>query len=67
MTVWGRTQNYRVFNNEFNGKGSFKNDFKTQGDSVLARNIFTENTTYTTGIHHTGANYKVHDIFNTIV
>ena len=67
MTVWGRTQNYRVFNNVFNGKGSFGNDFKTQGDSVLARNIFTDGATYTTGIHHTGANYKVHDIYNTIV
>ena len=67
MMVWNRTQNFRVFNNGFNGKGSFMNDFKTQGDSVLARNIFTENTTYTTGIYHTGANYKVHDIYNTIV
>ena len=64
MTVWGRTQNYRVFNNVFNGKGSFGNDFKTQGDSVLARNIFTNSATYTTGIQHTGASYKVHDIFN---
>lgn len=67
MTVWGRTQNYRVFNNLFNGKGSFTNDFKTQGDSVLARNIFTNAATYSTGIHHTGAYYKVHDIFNYVV
>ncbi|WP_198165156.1 chitobiase/beta-hexosaminidase C-terminal domain-containing protein [Metabacillus litoralis] len=67
MTVWSRTQNYRVFNNIFNGKGSLANDFKTQGDSVLARNIFTNTATYSTGILHTGAYYKVHDIFNNIV
>jgi len=67
MTVWSRTQNFRVFNNIFNGKGSLGNDFKTQGDSVLARNIFRNGATYSTGIHHTGASYKVHDIFNTIV
>ncbi|WP_368657359.1 chitobiase/beta-hexosaminidase C-terminal domain-containing protein [Metabacillus halosaccharovorans] len=67
MTVWGRTQNFRIFNNIFNGKGSLTNDFKTQGDSLLARNIFTSGATYSTSIQHTGANYKVHDIKNTIV
>ncbi|MBO1512372.1 chitobiase/beta-hexosaminidase C-terminal domain-containing protein [Metabacillus bambusae] len=67
ITVWSRTQNYRVFNNIFNGKGSLANDFKTQGDSVLARNIFTNTASYSTGILHTGAYYKVHDIFNNIV
>lgn len=67
MTVWGRTQNYRVFNNVFNGKGSLTNDFKTQGDSVFARNILTDGATYTTGIQHAGASYKVHDIYNTVV
>ncbi|MGM7721176.1 chitobiase/beta-hexosaminidase C-terminal domain-containing protein [Metabacillus sp. Hm71] len=67
MTVWSRTQNFRIFNNVFNGKGSLTNDFKTQGDSVLARNIFTNNATYSTGIHHSGASYKVHEIFNNVV
>ncbi|WP_338449824.1 chitobiase/beta-hexosaminidase C-terminal domain-containing protein [Niallia oryzisoli] len=67
MTVWSRTQNFRIFNNEFNSKGGFTNDFKTQGDSVLARNIFTDGANYSTGINHTGANYKVHNIYNTVV
>jgi len=64
MTVWSRTQNYRVFNNLFDGKGSLVNDFKTQGDSVLGRNIFTRGATYSTGFNHVGASYKVHDILN---
>ncbi|WP_338789121.1 chitobiase/beta-hexosaminidase C-terminal domain-containing protein [Metabacillus sp. FJAT-53654] len=67
MTVWSRTQNFRICNNVFNGKGSLINDFKAQGDSVLARNIFTNAATYSTGILHTGADYKVHDISNTII
>ncbi|WP_052737803.1 chitobiase/beta-hexosaminidase C-terminal domain-containing protein [Bacillus sp. SA1-12] len=67
MTVWARTQNFRIFNNIFYGKGSLTNDFKTQGDSVLGRNIFTDNANYTTGIFHTGAYYKVHDILNSII
>ncbi len=66
MTVWSRTQNYRIFNNLFDGKGSLSNDFKTQGDSVLARNIFTKDATYSTGIQHAGASYKVHDFLNYI-
>ncbi|WP_078432598.1 chitobiase/beta-hexosaminidase C-terminal domain-containing protein [Metabacillus halosaccharovorans] len=67
MTVWNRTQNYRIFNNLFDGKGSKNNDFKTQGDSVLSRNIYTKGAGYSTGINHAGAYYKVHDIFNYVV
>lgn len=67
ITVWSRTQNFRIFNNVFNGKGALGNDIKTQGDSVLARNIFTHGATYQTGILHTGANYKVHEISNMII
>lgn len=66
MLVRGRTQNYRVFNNVFDGKGAFINEFHTQGDSVLARNLFTRGAGYTTGKHHQDANYRLHEIKNVI-
>lgn len=67
MTVWSRTQNFRIYNNLFNGRGALSNDFGTQGDSVLARNILRNGAAYTTRVHHTGANYRVHELYNTIV
>jgi uncharacterized protein YjdB len=67
LVAWGRTQNYRIFNNVFNGRGSQDINLSTQGDSVFARNILTDGATFKTGINHTGASYKVHEIYNTIV
>lgn len=64
MIVWGRTQNYRVFNNVFDGGGAFINEFNTQGDSVLARNLFLRDADYKSGIHHSNADYRLHDISN---
>lgn len=67
LTVWARTQNWRIFNNLFNEKPSMASpSLATQGDSVFARNILKRIPPYTTStLHGASASYKVHDIGNT--
>ncbi|WP_049683230.1 chitobiase/beta-hexosaminidase C-terminal domain-containing protein [Peribacillus loiseleuriae] len=68
LTVWGRTQNWRVFNNMFNQKaGATSPSLSTQGDSVFARNILKGLPPFTPGIQHPDAKYKVHTIDNTFI
>jgi hypothetical protein len=69
LTVWARTQNWRIFNNFFNEKPSVASpSLSTQGDSVFARNILKRIPPYTTStLHGSSASYKVHEIGNTFV
>lgn len=69
LTVWARTQNWRIFNNFFNEKTSVASpSLSTQGDSVFARNILKKIPPYTTStLHGASASYKVHDINNTFI
>jgi hypothetical protein len=69
LTVWARTQNWRIFNNLFNEKPSMASpSLSTQGDSVFARNILRRIPPYATStLHGASARYKVHDIGNTFV
>lgn len=69
LTVWGRTQNWRIFNNFFNEKSNLSSpSLSAQGDSVFARNILKRIPPYTTStLHGASAEYKVHDIGNIFV
>lgn len=69
LIVWGRTQNWRIFNNLFNEKPSMSSpSLATQGDSVFARNILKRIPPYTTStLHGTSASYKVHDNNNSFI
>jgi parallel beta-helix repeat protein len=69
LIVWGRTQNWRIFNNFFNEKPSIASpSLSTQGDSVFARNILKRIPPYTTStLHGASASYKVHNLDNTFV
>ncbi|WP_057912992.1 BppU family phage baseplate upper protein [Peribacillus muralis] len=65
LTIWGRTQNYRIVNNIFEGKGALAITLGTQADSIFTRNILKD-TAYSTSKLHVNANYKVHDPNNII-
>lgn len=67
MKAWGRTQNFRIYNNIFMGKGAITNDFSTQAESILARNIFTDGAGFTTGKEHENGSYQVHTYQNTTI
>lgn len=68
LTVWGRTQNWRIFNNFFNGKTSVTSpDLSTQGDSVFARNILKNISTYSIKTLHENPNYKIHNLSNSFI
>jgi parallel beta-helix repeat protein len=69
LTVWGRTQNWRIFNNFFNGKPNVASpSLSTQGDSVFARNILKGLHLYNLStLHGEEVEYKIHDLDNIIL
>lgn len=68
LYLWPRTQNWRVFQNTFNGKvaGQFDIHLGTQGDSYFAENIL-KTIRYHTAKNHENAAYEVHAINNTLL
>lgn len=69
LTVWGRTQNWRIFNNFYNEKPSVASpSLSTQGDSVFARNILKGFPLYNLStLHGEEAEYKIHNLDNIIL
>ncbi|WP_410514738.1 Ig-like domain-containing protein [Paenibacillus sp. BR2-3] len=67
LTMWNRTQNYRIYSNYFNGKGDQRNiSLSCQAESYFVRNILS-GITYTKAINHPGASYQVRDANNTLI
>lgn len=67
MHIWERTNNFRVYNNTFSGKGSNRNlNLGCQSDSCFAGNTLID-VNYSTLTYHREADYKVHTFNNTII
>lgn len=68
MQIWGRTNNFRAYNNLFNGKGGGNRNLSLscQADSYFAKNVLLGGVDYTLSTQHTGeeVKYKIHDINN---
>lgn len=66
LKVYGRTQNFRIFSNNFFGPMILVNDLVAQAESYFARNVF-DNCSYSLSKQHEGASYRINDLNNTIV
>jgi hypothetical protein len=64
LTVYGRTQNWRIFSNFFNGKGYVS--LSTQAESYFSRNTLSV-VRYATTLQHPTASYRIRDTNNTLI
>jgi len=67
LAMWNRTQNFRIYNNFFNGRTDQQNiTLSCQAESYFVRNLLS-GITYTKAINHAGASYQIHDTGNTLI
>lgn len=68
VAIWNRTQNWKMFNNTFDGKGggSANLSLGTQGESYFARNIL-RTIRFTTNKAHSTALYDVRQSNNNLI
>ncbi|WP_406944845.1 Ig-like domain-containing protein [Halobacillus sp. SY10] len=67
LQVYSRTNNFRIYNNTFYGRGNRRHFLAAQAESYFARNILFNGASYTTSLHHPDAHYRVNDENNIII
>lgn len=64
LIVYGRTQNWRIFSNFFNGKGYVS--LSAQAESYFSRNTLSV-VRYAKALQHPTADYRIRDTNNTLI
>ncbi|MYL69893.1 hypothetical protein GLW00_03470 [Halobacillus litoralis] len=67
LQVYSRTNNFRIYNNTFYGRGNRRHFLAAQAESYFARNILLNGASFTTSLHHPEAHYRVNSENNLMI